>query len=78
MKILVEVQDLPPGRVFSSTVASYVRSVLKVQALRRELALALLELEQRKSTMDSRASSNALTVEAQNILRELGGGPDGN
>jgi hypothetical protein len=72
VRIIVDVQDLQPGRASSYTVASYVRAVLKVRALRRELAHALLEVERCKKTLNSRRQAGVLRAEAQGLLEELG------
>ena len=71
VKIVVEVQDLPPGSASSYTVASYVRAVLKVRALRRELAHALLEAERCKKALRSRLQSGMLLAEAESLLEGL-------
>jgi hypothetical protein len=72
VRIVVEVQDLPPGHASSYTVASYVRAVLKVRALRRDLAHASLEVERCKKALDSRLQSGILLAEADRLLQELG------
>jgi hypothetical protein len=72
VRIIVEVEDLQPGRATAYTVASYVRAVLKLRALRRELALTLLEVERRKKTLQSRSQPEVLLAEAQMLLEELG------
>jgi hypothetical protein len=72
VKIVVEVQDLEPGRATAYTVASYVRAVLKLRALRRELAQTLLEVERRKKALNSRSQPEVLLAEAQRLLEELG------
>ena len=72
MRIIVEVQDLQPGCATSYTVASYVRAVLKFQALRRELAHAALEVASRKRVLASRSQPGTLLTEAQALLGELG------
>jgi hypothetical protein len=72
VRIIVDVQDLQPGRATKYTVANYVRAVLKVRALRRELAHALLEVEQCKKALNSRRDAGALLAEAQGLLGELG------
>ena len=68
----MEVQELPPGRSTVSSVASYVRAVLKARALRRALAEAVLEVERRKQTFNSRSHPEALLAQAQMLLEELG------
>jgi len=72
VRIIVDVQDLQPERASSYTVASYVRAVLKVRALRRELAQTLLEVERRKKTLHSRSQPDVLLAEAHMLLEELG------
>jgi len=42
VRSIVDVQDLQSGRASSYTVASYMRAVLKLRALRRELPHTLL------------------------------------
>ena len=72
MRIIVEVPDLEPGRTKSYAVASYVRAVLKVRALRREVAHALLELERRKKALSGRHLAAKDRAEAQKLLEEIG------
>ena len=72
VRIIVEVQDLPPGRASSYTVASYVRAVLKLQALHRDFAQAALELARCKRTLAGRRQADSLLAERQQVLRELG------
>jgi hypothetical protein len=72
VKILVEVRELEPGRASSYAVANYVRAALKVQALRLALASALLEVEQRKKTLEDRLHADALKAEAEKLIREFG------
>jgi hypothetical protein len=71
VRVIVEVQDLQHGRASSYTVANYVRAVLKVRALRRELAHTLLEVERWKNALKSRRQAATLLAEAQALLREL-------
>ena len=71
MKIVVEVPDLPLDRTSSHTVASYVRAVLGLRALRWEIAQKLLEVERCKKAIAGRLQADALLAEAQNILDEL-------
>lgn len=68
----MEVQDLQPGRATSHTVASYVRAVLNLQALRRELAHAVLEVARCKKVLASRSQPGTLLTAAQAMLEELG------
>lgn len=72
MRIIVEAQDLPPGRTTSHAVASYVRAVLELRALRREIAHKLLEVERCKNAINSRIQPEVLLAEAQRVLEELG------
>lgn len=76
MRIIVEVQDLPPGRTISYTVAGYVRAVLTLRALRRELAHAVTEVSRCKKALASRRHAAILLTEAQALLAELGVEPD--
>ena len=68
----MEVQDLPPGRTTAHAVASYARAVLNLQALRRELANAVLEVARCKKVLASRTQPGTLLTEAQAILGEFG------
>ena len=72
VRIIVEAQDLPPGRTTSHAVASYVRAVLELRALRREIAHKLLEVERCKRAIERRLQAEALLAEAQTLLEELG------
>ena len=72
VKIVVEVQDLQPNRASKYTVASYVRAVLKVHALRRELANAVLEVARCKKALAGRAQASSLMAEALALLEEFG------
>jgi hypothetical protein len=76
VRILVDVPDLPPGRVPQHTVATYVHAVLKLQALRSELAQVALEVARSKKAIATRYQGAALLSEAQTLLKELGVGPD--
>lgn len=71
MRIIVEVQDLPPGRT-GYTVAGYVRAVLTLDALHRELSRAVTEVARCKKTLASRHHAAMLLTEAQALLAELG------
>jgi hypothetical protein len=68
----VKVQDLPPTRTTSHAVASHVRAVLELRALRRELAHKLLEVERCGKAIESRLQAEVLLAEAQTLLEELG------
>ena len=76
MRLIVEVQDLPGGRSISHTVASYVRAVLTLRALRRELASAAIEVARRRKVIASRQHAPFLLREAHALLAELGIDPD--
>jgi hypothetical protein len=76
VRILVDVPDLPPGRAPQHTVAAYVHAVLKLQALRRELAQVALEVAGAKRAIATRYHGAALLSEAQTLLKELGVEPD--
>ena len=71
MRIIVEVPDLPLDSTSSHAVASYVRAVLGLRALRREIAQKLLEVERCKKTIESRLQAEGLLAEAQSLLDEL-------
>ena len=71
VRIIVDVPDLQPGRA-SYTVASYVRATLKLRALRRELAQAVLDVARCKKALASRGQAAKLLAEAQELLEELG------
>jgi hypothetical protein len=49
-----------------------VRAVLKVRALRRELAHTLLEVERRQKALNGRHLTGRDLAEAQRLLEELG------
>ena len=68
----MEVEDLQPGRTTSYAVSSYVHAVLKLRALRRELAQTLLEVERRKKMLKSRIEPKVLLAEAQRLLEDFG------
>jgi hypothetical protein len=72
VKITVEVPDLEPGRTKSYAVASFVRAVLKLHALRREVGHALLEVERRKKAPNGRPLDPKARAEAKRLLGELG------
>jgi hypothetical protein len=72
VRIFVDVPDMPPGRVPLHSVASYVHAVVKLQALRRELAQVALEVARCKRTIASRYEGATLLSEAQTLLKELG------
>ena len=71
MRIIVEVPDLPSDSTSSHAVASYVRAVLGLRALRREIAQKLLEVERCKKAIESRLQAEGLLAEAQGLLDEL-------
>jgi hypothetical protein len=72
VRIIVEAQDLPPRRTTSHAVANYVRAVLELRALRREVAHKLLEVERCRKAIESRLHAEVLLAEAQTLLEELG------
>ena len=72
MKIVVDVPDLPPDRTKSHAVASYVRALIKYQALRRDLAHAALEVARCKKALAGRLQAQSLMAEAQALCEELG------
>jgi hypothetical protein len=77
VRIIVDVPDLQPGRASSTYIASYVRATLKLHALRRELAQAVLDVARCKRTLASRRHAGNLLAEAQQLLQELGVEADG-
>lgn len=72
MRVIVDVPDLQPGRASSYSVASYVRAILKLRALRRELAQAVLDVARCKKVLANRRQGANLLAEAQELLEELG------
>jgi hypothetical protein len=72
VRIIVDVPDLQPERASCYSVASDVRAVLKLRALRQELANAVLEVARCKKTLASRLQANILLAEAQALCNELG------
>jgi hypothetical protein len=72
VRLIVEVQDLPSGRAVPHSVASYVRAVLTLRALRRELATAAIEVARRKKVIANRQGAPFLLRDAEALLRELG------
>jgi hypothetical protein len=71
VRIIEELQDLPPDRTTSHAVASYVRAVLGLRALRREIAQKLLEVERCKKAIGGRLPAEALLAEAQGLLDDF-------
>ena len=69
MRIIVDVPDLQPGRASSTYVASYVRATLKLHALRRELAQAVLDVVRCSKALASRREASKLLAEAQGAWR---------
>jgi hypothetical protein len=61
-------QDAPS----SYSVASYVRAILKLRALRRDLAQAVLDVARCKKVLANRRQAANLLAEAQELLKELG------
>jgi len=76
VKIFVEAPDLEPGRTRSHAVANFVRAAIKVHALRREFAAALIEMRRCKQTVSSRAHADVLMAEAYTLCEELGIDPE--
>ena len=72
MRVIIDVPDLQPGRASSYSVASYVRAILKLRALRRELAQAVLDVARCKKVLANRRQGANLLAEAQELLEELG------
>jgi hypothetical protein len=72
VRIIVEVPDLQPQRASCYTVASYVRAVLRLRALRQELSNAVLEVARCKKALASRRQASILLAEAQALFNELG------
>jgi hypothetical protein len=72
VRVIVDVPDLQPERASSYSVASYVRAVLKLRALRRELAQAVLDVARCKKVLANRRQAANLLAEAQELLQELG------
>jgi hypothetical protein len=67
VRLILEVQDLELGLTSSYAVASYVRAMLKLNALRRELGDTLLVVEGRK-----KALKGPQLTEAQRLLDRYG------
>jgi len=72
VRVIIDVPDLQPGRASSYSVASYVRAILKLRALRRELAQAVLDVARCKKVLANRRQGANLLAEAQELLEELG------
>jgi hypothetical protein len=72
VRIIVEVQDLQTERASCYTVGNYVRGVLKLRALRQELAHAVLEVARCKKALASRRHASVLLAEAQALFTEIG------
>jgi hypothetical protein len=72
VRIILEVQDLPPGRAVPYSIASYARAVLKLRALRQELTQAVLEVARCKEALARRHQAGTLLTQAQALLEELG------
>jgi hypothetical protein len=75
VRVLVDIPDLPPGRVTSHLVANYMHAVLKLQALRRELAHVAVEVANCKKAIACRHQGAILLSRAQTLLKELGVDP---
>jgi hypothetical protein len=76
LRVFIDVPDVPPGRARFHTVAAYVHAVLKLQALRRELAQVAVEVARSKKAIANRYQGALLLSEAQTLLKELGAEPD--
>jgi hypothetical protein len=76
VRIFVDVPDLPPGRATLHTVANYLHAVLKLQALRRELAHVAVEVAHCKKAIACRPQGAILLSGAQTLLKEFGVEPD--
>ena len=71
LRIIVEASDLEPGRTKSHAVAKYVSAAVRVQALRREFARAIIELNACKHALSRRARADTLMAEAEALCEEL-------
>jgi hypothetical protein len=71
VRIIEEEPDLPPDRTTSHAVASYVRAVLALRALSREIAQKLLEVERCGKAIASRLQADVLRAEAQGLLDDF-------
>jgi hypothetical protein len=71
VRIILEVPDLEPGRTKSHAVTKYVCAAIKVQALRREFATAVLEMRRCKEALCGRAHADSLMAEAEALCEEL-------
>jgi len=71
LRIIIDVPDLEPGRAKSHMVARYIRAALKVQALRREFAKALIEMTACKKVLCDRTQASSLMAEAEALCEEL-------
>jgi hypothetical protein len=71
LRITVEAPDLEPGLTRSHAVANYVRAAIKLQALRREVGNALVELRRCKDVLASRAQAESLMAEARALCAEF-------
>lgn len=71
MKVLVEVPDLPQDCTKSHAVASYLRALIRYQALRRELATAAADVARCKKVLASRVHAEDLMAEAHGLRAKL-------
>jgi hypothetical protein len=72
VRIIVEVPDLEHGRTKSHAIANYVRAVLRLRALRRELAQSVVDVATCKNALARRSQADILLAEAHRLLEELG------
>jgi hypothetical protein len=72
VRIVIDVEDLPPGRASCYTVAAYVRAGLKLRAVRRELDRAVLDVARCKKALTGRLQAGLLLTEAQALLKDFG------
>ena len=72
VRIIVEVPDLEPGRTKSHAVANYLRAALRVQALRSQFALAVLDMRRCKEALACRSHAGSLMSEAEALCEALG------
>ena len=71
MRIIVEAPDLEPGLTKSHAVAKYLCAAIKVQALRREFARALVDMRACKQALCNRGQAAVLMAEAEALCEKL-------
>jgi hypothetical protein len=71
VRIVVDVPDLPSDSTKSHAVASYVRALITYQALRRELATAVVHVAHCKKVLSNRVHAEDLMAEAHALCEEL-------